>query len=176
MPPERDLNHVAINPIGTLAIDVIQKANSGPPGTPMEAAPSAYTLWQRILRYDPSQPDWHNRDRFVLSSGQTNPLAALGSEFVHITARFDSRVFANRREHGRNGSADGKRHSAACRQPILRKQCFAAPAGWPGPGSHGLYQPECSMEQVQSNSAPAGSVWDTADSTVPTKDKRALIS
>jgi transketolase len=74
MPHERDLDQVAINTIRTLAIDAIQKANSGHPGTPMGAAPTAYTLWQRILRYDPEHPDWLNRDRFVLSSGHASVL------------------------------------------------------------------------------------------------------
>jgi transketolase len=68
------LDQVAINTIRTLAIDAIQKANSGHPGTPMGAAPTAYTLWQRILRYDPQRPDWLNRDRFVLSSGHASML------------------------------------------------------------------------------------------------------
>src|SRR5580704_12324044 len=74
MPREHDLDQVAINTIRTLAIDAIQKANSGHPGTPMGAAPTAYTLWQRILRYDPQRPDWANRDRFVLSSGHASML------------------------------------------------------------------------------------------------------
>jgi len=74
MPPENDLDQVAINTIRTLAIDAVQKANSGHPGTPMDAAPTAYTLWQRILRYDPQRPDWLNRDRFVLSCGHASML------------------------------------------------------------------------------------------------------
>ena len=52
MPPENDLDQVAINTIRTLAIDAVQKANSGHLGTLMDAAPTAYALWQRILRYD----------------------------------------------------------------------------------------------------------------------------
>jgi transketolase len=74
MPRERDLDQVAISTIRTLAIDAIEKANSGHPGTPMGAAPTAYTLWQRILRYDPEHPDWLNRDRFVLSIGHASML------------------------------------------------------------------------------------------------------
>jgi len=74
MPREHDIDQVAINTIRTLAIDAVQKANSGHPGTPMGAAPTAYTLWQRVLRYDPQQPDWLNRDRFVLSSGHASML------------------------------------------------------------------------------------------------------
>ncbi|MBP7607472.1 MAG: transketolase, partial [Giesbergeria sp.] len=53
----------------TLAMDMVQKAGSGHPGTPMGAAPTAYCLWQRFLRYDPAHPAWPNRDRFVLSAG-----------------------------------------------------------------------------------------------------------
>lgn len=74
MARERDLDQVAINTLRTLAIDAIEKANSGHPGTPMGAAPTAYTLWQRKLRYDPQRPDWFNRDRFVLSSGHASML------------------------------------------------------------------------------------------------------
>jgi transketolase len=69
-----DVDQLAINTIRTLAIDAIQKANSGHPGTPMGAAPTAYTLWQQFLRYDPEQPMWPNRDRFVLSSGHASML------------------------------------------------------------------------------------------------------
>ena len=72
--PRGDIDQLAINTVRTLAIDAIQKADSGHPGTPMGAAPTVYTLWQRILRYDPEQPMWPNRDRFVLSSGHASML------------------------------------------------------------------------------------------------------
>ena len=55
-------------------MDAVQAANSGHPGTPMALAPVAYTLWQRFLRYDPDQPIWPNRDRFVLSCGHASML------------------------------------------------------------------------------------------------------
>jgi transketolase len=76
------LDQIAINTIRTLAIDAVQKANSGHPGTPMDAAPTAYTLWQRFLRYDPERPDWPNRDRFVLSSGHASMLLYA---LIHLT-------------------------------------------------------------------------------------------
>ena len=63
------LDQLCINTLRTLAMDMVQKANSGHPGTPMGAAPTAYCLWQRFLRYDPAHPAWPNRDRFVLSAG-----------------------------------------------------------------------------------------------------------
>src|SRR5437879_1457743 len=63
-----------ITTIGTLAMDAVQKAKSGHPGTPMALAPLAYTLWQRFLRYDPGDPHWPNRDRFVLSAGPASML------------------------------------------------------------------------------------------------------
>ena len=59
----QDIDQLAINTIRMLAIDAVQKANSGHPGTPMDAAPTAYVLWQRFLRYDPADPHWLNRDR-----------------------------------------------------------------------------------------------------------------
>ncbi len=70
----RDLDQLCINTIRTLSIDAIQKANSGHPGTPMALAPLAYTLWQRFLRFDPADPIWPGRDRFVLSAGHASML------------------------------------------------------------------------------------------------------
>jgi transketolase len=69
-----ETDQLAINTIRTLAIDAIQKANSGHPGTPMALAPLAYTLWNRHLRFDPADPIWPNRDRFVLSAGHASML------------------------------------------------------------------------------------------------------
>src|SRR5215212_8143194 len=65
---------LAITTIRTLAMDAVQAANSGHPGTPMGLAPVAYTLWQRFLRFDPEDPIWPNRDRFVLSAGHASML------------------------------------------------------------------------------------------------------
>jgi transketolase len=69
-----ELDTLAINTIRTLSIDAIQKANSGHPGTAMDAAPTAYALWQQVLRNDPKTPHWINRDRFVLSAGHASML------------------------------------------------------------------------------------------------------
>jgi transketolase len=69
-----DLDALAVNTIRGLAMDAVQKANSGHPGTPMGIAPVAYTLWQRLLRFDPADPIWPNRDRFVLSEGHASAL------------------------------------------------------------------------------------------------------
>jgi transketolase len=69
-----DLDALAVNTIRTLAMDAVQQANSGHPGTPMAMAPVAYTLWQRHLRFDPNDPIWPNRDRFVLSMGHASML------------------------------------------------------------------------------------------------------
>jgi transketolase len=68
------LDQLAINTIRTLSIDAVQKANSGHPGTPMAMAPVVYTLWQRFLTFDPDDPIWPNRDRFVLSMGHASML------------------------------------------------------------------------------------------------------
>jgi transketolase len=68
------IDTLCINTIRTLAMDAVQQANSGHPGTPMGLAPVAYTLWQQFLRYDPADPDWPNRDRFVLSVGHASML------------------------------------------------------------------------------------------------------
>jgi transketolase len=69
-----DLEHRAINTIRFLSIDAIQKANSGHPGLPMGAAPMAYILWKEFLKHNPKNPDWPDRDRFVLSGGHGSML------------------------------------------------------------------------------------------------------
>ena len=70
----KQLDQLCINTIRTLSMDAVQKANSGHPGTPMALAPVAYSLWQQFLRYDPEDPIWPNRDRFVLSNGHASML------------------------------------------------------------------------------------------------------
>jgi transketolase len=70
----KQLDTLCINTIRTLAMDAVQQANSGHPGAPMALAPVTYCLWQRFLRYDPADPVWPNRDRFVLSNGHASML------------------------------------------------------------------------------------------------------
>src|SRR4051812_41224068 len=70
----QDIEQTTINTIRTLAMDAVQKANSGHPGTPMALAPVAYQLWTKHLRYDPAHPLWPNRDRYVLSCGHASML------------------------------------------------------------------------------------------------------
>jgi transketolase len=77
-----DLDLLCINTMRTLAMDAVQKANSGHPGTPMALAPVAYTLWQDFLRYDPADANWPNRDRFVLSVGHASMLLY---SLIHLT-------------------------------------------------------------------------------------------
>ena len=77
-----DLDLLCINTIRTLSIDAVQKANSGHPGTPMGLAPVAYQLWQQRLNYDPADPVWPNRDRFVLSCGHASMLLY---SLLHLT-------------------------------------------------------------------------------------------
>lgn len=74
VPTGRQLDLLSINTIRTLAIDGVQQANSGHPGAPMALAPVAYSLWQNILRYNPQDPIWPNRDRFILSNGHASML------------------------------------------------------------------------------------------------------
>jgi hypothetical protein len=76
------MDELCVNTIRTLAIDAVQQANSGHPGTPMALAPVAYCLWQRFLRFDPSHPIWPNRDRFVLSIGHASMLLY---SLLHLT-------------------------------------------------------------------------------------------
>src|SRR5262245_1626596 len=69
---ERD--ELAINTIRTLSIDAVQQAKSGHPGTPMALAPLVYVIWNEVMRFDPQDPIWPNRDRFVLSNGHASML------------------------------------------------------------------------------------------------------
>jgi transketolase len=73
-PAAANIDQLAINTIRTLAMDAVQQANSGHPGTPMAMAPVAYCLWQQFLSFDPDDPIWPNRDRFVLSCGHASML------------------------------------------------------------------------------------------------------
>ncbi|HZU02261.1 MAG TPA: transketolase [Ktedonobacteraceae bacterium] len=76
------IDQLSINTIRTLSMDAVQAANSGHPGTPMALAPLVYCLWQRILRFDPENPIWMNRDRFVLSAGHASMLLY---SILHLT-------------------------------------------------------------------------------------------
>src|SRR5947208_592307 len=76
------LDLLTVNTIRTLAMDAVQAANSGHPGTPMALAPVAYCLWQRFLRFDPDDPIWPDRDRFVLSAGHASMLLY---SLMHLT-------------------------------------------------------------------------------------------
>lgn len=71
---EIGMDELCINTIRTLSIDAVQQANSGHPGTPMALAPLVYTIWNRVMRFDPKDPIWPNRDRFVLSNGHASML------------------------------------------------------------------------------------------------------
>src|SRR3954471_18025598 len=77
-----DLDTLSINTIRTLAMDAVQQPTSGHPGTPMAMAPVAYALWQRHLRFDPADPIWPDRDRFVLSMGHASMLLY---SMLHLT-------------------------------------------------------------------------------------------
>src|ERR1035438_1324373 len=81
-PASANIDQLSINTIRTLAMDGVQQANSGHPGTPMAMAPVAYCLWQQFLRFDPDDPIWPNRDRFVLSMGHASMLLY---SLLHLT-------------------------------------------------------------------------------------------
>src|SRR3984885_7879044 len=73
-PTVTEIDELSINPIRTPALAAVQKANSGHPGTPMALAPLAYTLYTRVMRHNPANAAWPNRDRFVLSCGHASML------------------------------------------------------------------------------------------------------
>jgi transketolase len=89
--PDHDIAEISVNTIRTLAMDAVQKAQSGHAGAPMGFAPVAYTVWQDFLRYDPAAPLWPNRDRFVLSNGHASMLLY---SLLHLAG-------VRRVEHGR---------------------------------------------------------------------------
>jgi transketolase len=68
------LDELCVNTIRTLSMDAVQKANSGHPGAPMGLAPAAYVLWTRHMKHNPKNPDWTDRDRFILSCGHASML------------------------------------------------------------------------------------------------------
>ena len=70
----QDLDQLCVNTIRTLSMDAVQKANSGHPGTPMALAPITYVLYTRVMKHNPDDPDWFDRDRFVLSAGHASML------------------------------------------------------------------------------------------------------
>src|ERR1700686_4501859 len=79
---KQELDKLSINTIRTLSIDAVQQAKSGHPGTPMALAPLVYTIWNRVMQFDPEDPIWPNRDRFVLSDG---PASMLLWSVLHLT-------------------------------------------------------------------------------------------
>ena len=113
----QDIDQLCINTIRTLSIDAVQKANSGHPGTPMALAPVAYELWQNHLRYDPADPIWPNRDRFVLSAGHASMLLY---SLLHLAG-----VKRGRRRLRRRSTS---RRSACTRSKSFRQLTRAPPA------------------------------------------------
>lgn len=79
---DKDIDQLCVNTIRTLSMDGVQKANSGHPGAPMGLAPAAYVLWTRLLRHNPHNPSWPDRDRFVLSAGHASMLLY---SMLHLT-------------------------------------------------------------------------------------------
>jgi transketolase len=99
MPPDPELDNECINTLRFLSVDAVQKANSGHPGMPMGAAPMAYVLWTRLLKHNPANPEWFDRDRFVLSPGHGSMLLY---SLLHLTG-YD--LPPSRRPRGRSVKA-----------------------------------------------------------------------
>ena len=90
-----DIEKLAVDTIRTLSMDAVQTANSGHPGTPMALAPVAYQLFNHAMKYDPAQPNWPGRDRFILSCGHASMLLY---SVLHLTwSESDRRSGANDR-------------------------------------------------------------------------------
>ena len=71
---QHELDQLSINALRFLAVDAVQKANSGHPGAPLGCAPIAYLLYHKFMQHDPADPKWINRDRFILSNGHASAL------------------------------------------------------------------------------------------------------
>lgn len=87
-----DIDRLSIDTIRTLSMDAVQQAQSGHPGTPMALAPLAYVLWSRFHRFNPKNPGWFNRDRFILSIGHASMLLY---SMLHLTGydHLDNKFF-----------------------------------------------------------------------------------
>ena len=105
-----DLDTKCIDTIRTLCIDAIEAADSGHPGTPIGIAPVTYTLWQRFLRFDPADPIWPNRDRYVLSSGHASSLLW---SMLHLTRRTGRRPRLRDPRRGRRSRSTTSATSAS---------------------------------------------------------------
>ena len=121
-PTATDIDTLCINTIRTLSIDAIQKANSGHPGTPMALAPVAYTLWQRFLRFDPADPIWPNRDRFVLSAGHASMLLY---SLLHLAERAGRRP---RLRDARRALGQPRRHQVVPPARLARRRAIPSTA------------------------------------------------
>ncbi len=151
-----DLDTLSINTIRTLSMDAVQAANSGHPGTPMSMAPVVYTLWQNFLRFDPSDPIWPNRDRFVLSAGHASMLLysmlhLTGTKAVIVRVRGRGRAVGLARATSRSSASSTARRPVtpsiasprASRRRPARSARVAATASawrWPASGSRPLQQ------------------------------------
>jgi len=104
-----DLDTLCINTIRTLCIDAVQKANSGHPGTAMAMAPVIYALWQKFLSYNPEDPIWPNRDRFVLSAGHASTLlySMLHPQLNGLPPRLTVNHLGSKKREPRNNSMVG---------------------------------------------------------------------
>ena len=107
---DEEMTGLAINTIRTLSIDAVQQAKPGHPGTPMALAPLIYTMWNRVMRFDPEDPIWPNRDRFVLSNGHASML--LWSA-LHLTRTKAVNADYERLGHASVSLDDRKKYAAA---------------------------------------------------------------
>ena len=116
---KEELDQLCINTIRFLAVDAVQKANSGHPGLPLGAAPMAYVLWSRFLRHDPADPGWRDRDRFVLSAGHGSALlyAAAAPDRLRPPARRAQALPAVGQPHARP-SRERTSRRASRRRPV----------------------------------------------------------
>jgi transketolase len=94
---DTELDQLSVKTIRTLSIDAVERAKSGHPDTPMALAPLVFTIWNRVMRFDPEDPIWPNRDRFVLSNGHASMLLWSVLRLRPASIRFGSKCLKRRR-------------------------------------------------------------------------------
>jgi len=163
------LDRLCINTIRTLAMDAVQKANSGHPGTPMALAPAAYTLWQRVLRFDCDDPHWPNRDRFVLSNGHASMLLYA---LLHLAGVAD---VTDGRARPAVTLDDIKRGSSAAAVRVIRN-FIARPGSRPRPARWGKVAATASGWRSEDAGSRVSSTGPTSRSSITTSTPSAATA
>ena len=169
-----ELDQLAINTIRTLSIDAVQQAKSGHPGTPMALAPLVYTIWNRVMRFDPKDPIWPNRDRFVLSNGHASMLLW---SVLYLTRhpgreRASTSGWASRRSRSTTSAISAS--STARRRGI--RNITGCPASRRRPVRWGRASPPASAWRSRANGLPAATTGPASSCSTTTSTRFAATA